>query len=121
LELYAKTHGHNHRCLNCLCGVSSYLVFLKLKELGYKPIFYMNSIHCFVMLGEYYIDLTIKQFDENAPEIYFEKTRYPNVNGWENIHRKRKKAITQVEMKKLFRDWPNDQNPFKVKKRLPVI
>ena len=63
LELYAKTHGHNYTSLRCLCGVSSYLVFLKLKELGYQPIFYMNENHCFTMINGYYIDLTIKQFN----------------------------------------------------------
>ena len=81
----------------------------------------MNEHHCFVMLNGYYIDLTIKQFNEYAPKIYFRKIRHPNVGGYENVHRKSKKATSETKMKILFEDWPFDQNPFKIKKRLPVI
>src|ERR1039458_5323492 len=75
MELYAKRHHYNESTLGSLCGIASYLVFLKLKELEYGPVFCMNDNHCFVMIGDYYVDLTINQFDKDLPKIYFKKEK----------------------------------------------
>lgn len=100
------------RELDTMCGISSYLIFNTFKKLGYNPIFCMNDEHCFIKLNGKIIDLTLKQFNKNYPAVMFRKTptRY---------HKIQRQAKYISRIKRLFKPWPDDQNPFKQK--LPKI
>jgi len=109
------THKWRHtssRELEGLCGISSYLLFKTFKELGYKPIFCMNDMHCFLLVNDYYIDLTLKQFGSRYPYISIRKSPF-KVQGMDRT------AKTEKRIKRLFNGWDATQNPFK--QRLPKI
>jgi hypothetical protein len=95
-----------------MCGVASYLVFKTFKQLGYKPTFCMNDEHCFLLVNDYYIDLTLKQFGY----------RYPHVSIRRNPVKFQKiqdTAKTEKKIRKLFYGWVEYQNPFR--QELPKI
>ena len=96
------------------CGICSYLAFLKLKRMGYRPVFHMNDEHCFVTVDGYYVDLTLKQFVPHVGPLFFEDHPYRIENGkWGFVHRTKKKATTAKAIRRLFKQWADEQNPFK--------
>jgi hypothetical protein len=105
--------------LEGMCGVCSYTLFKTFKKLGYKPLLHTNTYHCFLTVEGYWIDLTLKQFNPRCPAIYIKKVPYTKDDGYGNVHRKSKTARTIQEIKKMFRGWPDEQNP--VKQKLPSI
>jgi hypothetical protein len=98
--------------LEGMCGISSYLLFKTFKRLGYKPTFCMNYQHCFLMVNDNYIDLTLTQFNRRYPQISIRRKPY-------KYHSIEDSAKTEREIKMLFEPWPDTQNPFK--QRLPKI
>ena len=106
--------------LDCMCGISSYILFLFFKKAGYNPTFCMNDYHCFLRIEDYWIDLTLKQFNIHCPKIYFHKHPYTQNDGYGNIHRCKQTAKTLRKVRRLFRGWPPEQNPFKLSS-LPKI
>lgn len=118
LEVYASKQGqhYRHRDLNCMCGISSYMLFQFFKKMGLHPMFCMNKHHCFLRVGEYWVDLTLTQFDNNAPRIWFRKRPYNKMtDSGKKIHRQSKNGRTIKKIRRMFWGWPSDQNPFKVK------
>lgn len=101
------------------CGLCSALVFRFLKRRGYKPVFRMNHWHCFVTVNTYYADLTLKQFNRNAPNVYFEAIPYNHDHGMGNVHKTNRSAKTAKQIRRIFRGWPSEQNPFRQK--LPKV
>jgi len=71
--------------LNCLCGISTYVLFVCFKEMGYNPVFCMNDNHCFLRMGGYWIDLTLRQFNGKCPKIYFKKKPYRKDDGYGDV------------------------------------
>lgn len=94
------------------------MVFRMLRKMGYRPIFRMNNEHCFVTLGKYYIDLTLAQFFPNTGNLYFEDHPYQQENYKVSVHTIKRSGRTLKEVRKLFRGWPPEQNPFR--QRLPL-
>jgi aldehyde:ferredoxin oxidoreductase len=74
----------------------------------------MNDNHCFLRLGEYWVDLTLTQFDKKAPAIWFRRRPYTKPMPEGQVHRASKKARTYKKLRKMFRGWPVEQNPFKM-------
>ena len=104
------------------CGICSYLVWKTLKEMGYEPVFHMNDCHCFVTVGRYYIDLTLKQFFSNADDVFFRPHPYRyETQTWGCVHKKGKIATTEYGIEKLFSGWLDANNPFLQRKPLPEI
>ena len=103
------------------CGICSYLAFRMLKDMGYRPTFHMNEDHCFVTVEGYWVDLTLTQFAPDADEVFFYQYPYRrDRRGAGFVHRSEKKAKTERGIRRLFADWPKDQNPFK-QKRIPKL
>jgi hypothetical protein len=59
--------------------------------------------------------LTLTQFNSKCPLVWFRKRPYTKDDGYGNVHRASKKARTLTRIRRLFRGWPEDQNPFKCK------
>lgn len=97
------------------CGIASYLVFLKLVSLGYEPTFNMNDYHCYITLGGYWLDLTLKQFNGKCPLIYCRKKPFTQDNGYGNIHVQDEMATSEQSIRRLFEGWDKDQNPYRLK------
>ena len=108
----------NPEDLGSACGLCSVMVFQTLKKLGCRPTFHMNDWHCFVTVDGHWADLTLKQFDHKAPEVYFSPRPFRKVPYYGNVHKKSQSAKTVKRIRKLFRDWPKEQNPFL--QRLPT-
>lgn len=117
LEVYSSRQGAHFRKddLNCMCGISSYVLFLYFKGLNLRPTFCMNDYHCFIRLGEYWVDLTLTQFNSKCPSVWFRRRPYTKNDGYGNVHRAIQKARSIKKIRRLFRAWPHDQNPFKCK------
>ena len=117
LEGYATKQGWHFRTykLNCMCGISTYILFVFFKELGYRPTLCMNDNHCFLKLGNYWVDLTLTQFNIKCPSVWFKRRPYRKDDGYGNVHRITWKGKTIPKVRKMFRRWPKDQNPFKQK------
>jgi hypothetical protein len=115
MESYSARQGKHYRRshLNCMCGISSYMLFRYFRSVGLRPTFCMNDNHCFLRLGEYWVDLTLTQFDGKAPTVWFRRKPYKTLPDVGNVHRASKKARTYKKIRKLFRGWPIEQNPFK--------
>jgi len=111
VEINKWTHSSSVE-LEGLCGISSYLLFKTFKQLGYKPTFCMNDRHCFLLINDYYIDLTLKQFGSRYPWVSIRKTPF-------KIQEMDDTARTERKIKRMFREWDNTQNPFRQK--LPTI
>lgn len=122
LEVYSSRQGKHFRRddLNCMCGISSYVLFLFFKALGERPVFCMNDNHCFLRVGEYWVDLTLTQFNSKCPSVWFRKRPYTKDDGYGNVHRASETGRTLKKIRRMFRGWPHDQNPFKCK-GLPYI
>lgn len=123
LKLFAKTRGSYHYdTLECMCGISSLIIYRYLKGYGLRPVFHMNDIHCFVTCRldrkKYFIDLTLKQFSRKFPAVYCKPiaaNKIPHWTDYNNPHFSKKSAMTEVKIKKMFqRNWPAQQNPFKL-------
>lgn len=109
-----------NNALHCMCGISSYIVFNIFKDLGEKPIFHENTNHCFITVRGYYVDLTLKQFHYDCPNVYVNKKPYPSDNNLLYfVHKSERKARTTQEIREIFKNWDHDQNPFN--HRLPKI
>lgn len=119
--VFRQRQSWNAESLSCMCGISTYVLFVTFKKMGYKPMFCMNDDHCFLRMGDYWIDLTLTQFDTKFPKVYCQKNPHgPYGNHDTNMHRISKKARTITKLQRMFRAWPKDQNPFKLK-GLPII
>jgi hypothetical protein len=115
------------RTLECMCGISGLLTFRYLKSIGLRPTFHENDIHCFVTCNidnaKYYIDLTMKQFHSRYPAIYLDTKPVRNVPKWVdyiNPHQVIESAKTETKIKKIFKRWPAEQNPYLLD-RLPFL
>jgi hypothetical protein len=105
--------------LECACGVCSYMVFVTLRNMGYRPTFHMNDNHCFVTCDKYWIDLTLTQFDLSVEQVYIHDYPYLRTRSGIVPHQKQDSATTERELRRMFAEWPEDQNPFK--QRLPKL
>ncbi len=119
MEEYTGYDRYHNYDLSGYCGICSYVLFKLLRKMGYKPVLHMNDYHCFLTMDGYWIDLTLKQFNYKCPKVYLERKPYIKDDGYGNVHTKKYSAVTLKKIKKLFRGWPSDQNPFKQK--LPKI
>ena len=118
IERYAAETGWTSSVhLAGLCGISSYVLFHWFKERGYSPTFHINDCHAFLTVDGYWVDLTLKQFDCDAPKIYLQKRPWV---GDRDVHAKGDSAKTVKKMKRLFRGWDKSQNPFR-QTRLPKL
>ena len=117
LEQYIKHRKlwFNPEDLGGACGLSSAMVFRVLKDLGYRPVFHMNDYHCFVTVNGYWADLTLKQFNDVCPEVYLSRQPYRKDHGYGNVHKRSQSAKTERKMRRLFQEWPSEQNPFRQK------
>lgn len=121
MQTYAAKSGMaNTDTLCCLCGISTYVLFVFLKEHGYSPVFCMNDLHCFLKMDDYWIDLTLRQFDRSAPKIYCSNAPYQRKAFGRSVHAAKETAKTTKKVRRMFRAWPIDQNPFK-QKDLPKL
>ena len=116
LQCYAiRNHRYyGVRDLNCMCGIGAYLTFSVLKRFGYDPVFHMNSDHCFVTLDGYWLDVTLTQFDAKCPTVWFKRKPYAPKDWRGKIHVSKHSAKTEAKIKRLFRGWPRQQNPFRL-------
>lgn len=118
---FSKDHKTiNSKTLECGCSIASFVIFQHLKHLGLNPVFRSNNIHCFVTCKinekEYFIDLSLKQFHPKYPKIYFKDSSAPHIPLWVDHvdpHKKKRAADTEAKIKRILRDWPDSQNPFK--------
>ena len=102
------------------CGICSYLVFRILKRKGLAPTFHINNDHCFVTVEldtKYWVDLTLTQFVPMSDLVFLADHPYRLKGDW--IHRSTRHATSVKEIRGLFSNWPDEQNPFKQK--LPKI
>ena len=115
MEVHVKHTDYrlNDETLAGMCGVCSYIVFVAFKKMGYKPTFHMNDIHCFVTVDGYWADVTLRQFADSAPRVYLRRTPYSSV------HDSDESAKSIKKIRRMFRGWSNDQNPFR--RKLPTI
>lgn len=96
------------------CGICSYLSFLMLHRKGLRPIFHMNKHHCYVTVQGYWVDLTLTQFVQGCDPVFFKDHPYSYSIGWMGcVHRPGRKATSLKVIPRLFRGWPECQNPFK--------
>jgi hypothetical protein len=95
------------------CGVVSFLAFRMLKRMGYRPVFHMNDVHCFITVEGYWVDLTLTQFAPDADEVFFYDHPYRLEKRGVSAHRKGKTATTERAIRKLFTKWDDYGNPFK--------
>lgn len=105
--------------LGGMCGVCSYVIFKVFRDMGMKPMFHMGDYHCYVTMDGYWIDLTLKQFNNRCPYVYLKRKPYTQDDGYGNVHCLDDTAKTTKKIKKLFRGWDKEQNPFRQK--LPEI
>lgn len=110
----SKRNLSNSHDLVSMCGVSSFILFRLFKEMGYRPTFCMNDGHCFITVGDYWVDLTLKQFDERLPFVYIQK------RPCGAYHKAEDKGKTLRKVRRMFRGWPPEQNPFRLNLN-PVI
>jgi hypothetical protein len=104
------------------CGICSFLAFRILKRMRLRPVFHINKDHAFltvVLSKKHWLDLTLTQFVPMAGLVFLEDHPYPHCIEGEWIHRTCRRATTEREIRKLFSNWPDEQNPFKQK--LPKI
>lgn len=102
------------------CGICSFLAFRMLKKMGLRPVFHINRDHCFVtvMLDKrHWVDLTLTQFTTMTEDVFL--ADHPYRHGRTPIHRSTRRATSVKEIRGLFSNWPDEQNPFKQK--LPKI
>ncbi len=99
------------------CGICSLLAFRMLKKMGYRPIFHMNRYHCFVTVGHWWVDLTLSQFAPLLDPVFVEPHpyRYEISGPYGFVHESAHQARTETQIRKLFDEWPEEQNPFKQK------
>lgn len=97
------------------CGICSFLSFRMLRRMGYRPVFHMNDIHCFVTVEGYWVDLTLTQFAPNADEVFFYKFPYRKDTSEGFVHRTGRRATTERRIRRFFAKWGDHQNPFKQK------
>ncbi len=101
------------------CGICSYMVFVTLRNMGLRPTFHMNDDHCFVTCDRYWIDLTLTQFDFSVEQVYIHDYPYLRPQRGAIPHRSMETATTEKQIRRLFSEWPEDQNPFK--QRIPNL
>lgn len=101
------------------CAISSYLIGLKLMEKGFPVEICVNRCHCFLRVNGNYVDVTAKQFDFGYPSVYISSEPILDDNGYglpvhgiECSFRMDKKSDL-IKIKKMFKVWPEFQNPFK--------
>lgn len=101
------------------CGICSFLAFRKLKRMGLRPVFHINNDHCFVTIEldtKYWIDLTLTQFVHMSEDVFIADHPYRSDISWvHRVHRSSRRATTVRDIRKLFSNWPDEQNPFKQK------
>ena len=97
------------------CGICSLIAFRALKRMGLIPVFHMNREHCFITvnLGDVnrWLDLTLTQFVPFSDPVYFQSHPY-RTGTYGHVHRRTKSATSERAIRKLFSDWPPEQNPF---------
>lgn len=105
------------------CGICSLLAFRMLKQMGYRPVFHMNDIHCFVTVKGYWVDLTLTQFAPDADEVFFYDHPYRlEKQGSGFVHRRGRRATTERQIRRLFAKWHEHENPYKQKlPQLPKV
>ena len=112
-DLHEEIVGFENYELTCWCGIAAYAGFVALKKHGFLPEYRQNQRHAFLKVEGYYVDLTIKQFERRDnreyPEIFVAKKP---LSYW---HKTGHKTENLTEVRKFFRDWPDEQNPFKLK------
>jgi len=113
-ESVADVYDSDSVCLDCMCAITSYEIFLTLKEKGIRAKFCMNNHHCFVMVDDYVIDITAKQFSRKAHKIIvdkkenlFEITDWDGNSIWTVLHSTEKPE----RIRGLMKDWPIEQQP----------
>lgn len=107
------------------CAISSYAIYRYLKYKGYAVEFVMamdlNDCegHCYVEFGDYIIDLSCKQFNNDLPDILvIKKEKYiielPKVKDYVRIAKGRI-AISQ------FKEWNFEQNPITYRHKIDYL
>lgn len=122
MEAYVRRNNNfvNTKTLATQCGICSYLIFDALSKMGEKPVFNRNQNHCYITINGFWVDVTLRQFTENAPLVYVRREPYDYISSWAGWVHKPEKTATDIEtIKMLLRTWPEEQNPFK--QELPTI
>ena len=122
MEEYAERKKHDYERLNYLCAISSYAVFHHLKKLDFDVSFCTNEGHAFNMVGDWYVDLTIRQFHSTYPLIYCsvepcrEPIDYLSHTSFQGkpieIHTIQQQTTVDDKIFQLLEGWPSQQNPF---------
>lgn len=122
VEFAMLNGGINSLTLERGCSIASFATFQYLKGRGLSPVFRSNNIHCFVTCEingkNYFIDLSLRQFHPKYPKIYFKDSPAPRIPLWidyVNPHKMKRAANTEAKIKRILKEWPDSQNPFKYK------
>ena len=106
--------------LRCMCAITSYQIFIKLKKRGFFPTLRLNNDHCFITCNELLIDVTATQFGD-YPKVITRKLTLSQMQ--KHIWDARVFINTREEAVKFFdvNGWPSEQNPFKYKKSIKLM
>jgi len=108
------------------CGICSLRIFSSLRWMGKKPRFVMinnpysnNESHCAVLCDDYLLDVTATQFDMPrsvyvVPKIELEDLEYDR--WFWNYRIACFIGTTTKSIKKQFKYWPCEQDPFRFNK-----
>ena len=115
----ADDYGSNDD-LFCMCAITSFEIFSILAQNGFNPEFVHNNSHCFVEVNGYVVDITARQFSHRFPNIIAcKRNKLPKSKlGHSSIWESRFRCTTPKEIKKSLKDWPYEQLPIPLRKKV---
>jgi len=93
VEQYAPSIVDNVECgdttdLSCFCAIASHALMTAYRKNGIHASMiignYCSNTHCWVAVDEFFIDITITQFDDEKPKVYIvDSYRAKRIEGFE--------------------------------------
>jgi hypothetical protein len=105
-EEYAEYKGM-HRDLMCLCAIASAELHKKLRKEKQPSILCENREHCFVMCGDYVVDITATQFGIQE-DIYIRKHEVVKAQSFYRINNEFS-SVKKLREHQKKEGWPRDQ------------
>jgi len=95
------------------CGVCSYIIFVRLDKLGYKPRFIWSDYgHCFIICQGFLIDVTATQFEGFEGQHIFIESSLPYYEGIIDPQYEINKEFYDISsIKDFLKYWPPGENP----------
>lgn len=109
-EEYAEAQGFCHTLLG-LCAIASGRLHQRLQACKVQSIIIENKHHCFLLVGEYVVDITATQFKyvlEHSAPVFIQK--YSDVKHHEFYKKTiRHKSVDSLRIHQQKIGWPRNQ------------